>query len=144
MLSIRSRSAAESLRSTPAITPPPARLTGSFTRASESTGLCRRIASLRPCSISAVNVVPRRSASRFACFRSPSSRRTVVLICLSVLLICQYAKLQRPCLASAADAAQQLLGLVVASLCPEPTKNAQSRFFYAAATAQSISVIRGT
>jgi len=100
MLSIRSRSAAESLRSTPGITPPRARLTGSFTRASESTGLGRRIASLRPCSISAVSVVPRRSASRFACSKSPSSRRTVVLICLSIFWICLYVKLWQPCLAS--------------------------------------------
>ena len=73
--------------------PPPARLTGRVIRRSKGRACGRWIARRSPCSINAVRVVPRRAASSFACVSRPSSKRTVVLICPSIRLVCLYVKI---------------------------------------------------
>ncbi len=88
--SMRSSSVAESSRSTPGTTPPPAVQMGSFT-GGRFVALGRRASAIRrPCSINAVRVVRRRAASRFACSSSDSFSRTVVRICRSILGVCLY------------------------------------------------------
>lgn len=90
--SIRSRSAAELLRSTPGKVPPPTLETGK----SIGSRVCRfcvfASTSRSPCSIRPVRVSRRSAASRFACRRRASSSRTVVLICLDIpkrMSVCQ-------------------------------------------------------
>lgn len=90
--SIRSRSSALLSRSIPGQVPPPARLTGNDTGGRSGFFIGRRKASLSPCSMRAVKVTPRAAASRRARSSRAGSRRTVVLICPSILLgmsVCQ-------------------------------------------------------
>src|SRR5947207_2560372 len=78
--SSRSMTALESSRSTPGCVPPVARDTGSVMRARRPLARPPASTSLSPRSISAVTVSPLRAASAFASRRSPSSKRTVVLM----------------------------------------------------------------
>src|SRR6185295_1494756 len=78
--SSRSMTALESSRSTPGCVPPVARDTGSVMRARRPLARPPASTNLSPRSISAVTVSPLRDASAFASRRSPSSRRTVVLM----------------------------------------------------------------
>lgn len=90
--SIRSSSCALLSRSTPGQVPPPARLTGNDTVGRSGIFIGRRKASLRPCSMRAVRVIPRAAASRRARSSRAWSRRTVVLICRNIhydMSVCQ-------------------------------------------------------
>jgi len=90
--SIRSSSSALLSRSTPGQVPPPARLTGTDTGGRSGVFIGRRKASLRPCSMRAVRVIPRAAASRRARSSRAWSRRTVVLICRNIhynMSVCQ-------------------------------------------------------
>jgi hypothetical protein len=90
--SIRSSRSALLSRSTPGQVPPPARLTGNDTGGRSGLLIGRRKASLRPCSIRAVRVIPRAAASRRARSSRAWSRRTVVLICRNIhydMSVCQ-------------------------------------------------------
>src|SRR5262249_34025032 len=92
--SSRSRTALESSRSTPGCVPPVARDTGSVMRARRPRARPPASTSLSPRSIRAVTVSPRREASAFASRRSPSSKRTVVLMRPSMhamTYVCQVA-----------------------------------------------------
>jgi len=94
--SIRSSMAALLSRSTPGSVPPRARDTGNRTGCFCSRGSGLRSTSSRPCSRSAVSVMPRRAASLRARSRSASLSRTVVRICLSMESICLYVKGRLP------------------------------------------------
>ncbi len=81
-------------RLTPGNVPPVALETGSVIRFFGEDLSGRRNARPSPCSISAVRVIPRRAAS----WRARSSKGlfslTVVLICLSISVVCQYVNPQ--------------------------------------------------
>ena len=88
--SIRSKSEALSSRSMPGNVPPPARHSGSTTGRCSARLIGRRSTSSSPCSIREVRVVLRLAASARARSSSVSSKRTVVLMRQSILLVCQY------------------------------------------------------
>jgi hypothetical protein len=79
--SIMSSRAELSFRSTPGRTPPPISETGSFTGSRWTCVRACARTNLSPCSMRAVTVSPRCSASRLAWFINPSGSLTVVLIC---------------------------------------------------------------
>jgi hypothetical protein len=82
--SMRSSKAAESLRSTPGSGPPPRLHIGKRTRRRSLTFAGFAISRCNPCSMRAVNVMPRFAASRLARSRRASESRIVVRICLSI------------------------------------------------------------
>ena len=88
--SMRSNRLALSLRSTPGSVPPPAWHSGSETGRRSARFRGRRSTSSRPCSMSEVRVVLRLAASSRARASRASSKRTVVLMCQSIRIICQY------------------------------------------------------
>jgi len=89
-LSITSKRAEVSFKSTPGSTPPRARETGRTTRFREDLVRDCARTNRKPCSISAVRVTRRRPASCLAWRSNESSRRTVVLICLDILYLHLY------------------------------------------------------
>jgi hypothetical protein len=88
--SIRSSSEALSLRSIPGNVPPPAWHSGNTMGRCIAAFMGRRSTSSSPCSMREVRVVLRFTASWRARSKRASSRRTVVLMCQSILSVCLY------------------------------------------------------